>query len=125
LRRLVVPVEVQSTLAAHTRAELPNEACGLVELEGERAVRNIAGRNVAASPFRFELAFDDPETWFVGDAAVFHSHVEGPAYPSRADIANVGLWRGRPYFVYSLRDDELAAFLIDGGRVTGLRISNS
>jgi proteasome lid subunit RPN8/RPN11 len=78
---------------------------------------------MAASPYRFELAFDDPETWFVGDAAVFHSHLDGPAYPSRADIENVGLWEGKPYLVYSLRDDELAAFAIADGRVTVLPVS--
>jgi proteasome lid subunit RPN8/RPN11 len=104
---------------------MPNEACGLVELDGGRAVRYLAGRNAAASPYRFELAFDDPETWFVPEAAVFHSHLEGPARPSRADIENVGLWRGRPYLVYSLRDDELAAFAIDDGHVTVLPVAAS
>jgi proteasome lid subunit RPN8/RPN11 len=122
LRRLVIPAEVRDGLVAHARAEAPNEACGLVELDGDRAVRYIAGRNDAASPYRFELAFDDPETWFVGEAAVFHSHLEGPALPSRADIENVGLWNGKPYLIYSLRDDELAAFSIDDGAVTVLAV---
>ena len=122
LRRLVIPPEIRRALVAHARAELPNEACGLVELEGERAVRYLAGRNDAASPYRFELAFDDPETWFVSDAAVFHSHLEGPAQPSRADIVKVGLWSGKPYLIYSLRDDELAAYAIDAGEVSLLEV---
>ena len=86
-------------------------------------MRYIAGRNDAASPYRFELAFDDPEMWFVGEAAVFHSHLEGAAQPSRADIENVGLWSGKPYLIYSLRDDELAAFEIGDGEVTVLPVS--
>jgi proteasome lid subunit RPN8/RPN11 len=123
LPRLLIPAEIRDALAAHARAEAPNEACGLVELDGERAVRYLAGRNAALSPYRFELAFDDPETWFVGAAAVFHSHLEGPAYPSRADIENIGLWTGKPYLVYSLRDDELAGFSIGDGEVTVVRVS--
>jgi proteasome lid subunit RPN8/RPN11 len=86
-------------------------------------VRYSAGRNDAASRYRFELAFDDPETWFVGEAAVFHSHPEGAAQPSRADIENVGLWSGKAYLIYSLRDDELAAFEIGDGEVTVLPVS--
>jgi proteasome lid subunit RPN8/RPN11 len=85
-------------------------------------VRYLPGRNAIASPYRFELAFDDPESWFIGDAAVFHSHVDGAARPSRADRENVGLWEGKPYLVYSLRDDELAGFTIDGGRATALPV---
>jgi proteasome lid subunit RPN8/RPN11 len=123
LRRLVIPAKVREALGAHARAEAPNEACGLVELDGERAVRYLAGRNDAASPYRFELAFDDPETWFVAEAAVFHSHLDGPAQPSRADIENVGLWSGKPYLIYSLRDDELAAFAIHDGEVTVIALS--
>jgi proteasome lid subunit RPN8/RPN11 len=119
---LVVPEEVRLAVAAHARAESPKEACGLVELDGDRAVRYLPGRNAAASPYRFELAFDDPETWFVAEAAVVHSHVEGAARPSRADIENVGLWNGKPYLVYSLRDDELAGFTIDDGRVAVLPV---
>jgi proteasome lid subunit RPN8/RPN11 len=76
--------------------------------------------NGAASPYRFELEVD-PELWFAEDEgyelAVLHSHVSSPARPSRTDVENVGLWFGRPYLIYSLDRDELAAWRIgeDGG----------
>jgi proteasome lid subunit RPN8/RPN11 len=110
---------VRSALAAHAEAELPNEACGLIVLREGVAERYIPGRNRADSPYRFELDVD-PAAWFLEDEgyelAVFHSHVSAPARPSRTDVENVGLWAGRPYVIYSLGSDELAAWRIrDGG----------
>src|SRR5690242_1607100 len=106
-------------MVAHARAEDPNEACGLVVIRGGVAERYEAGRNGAASPYRFELEVA-PELWFLEDdgyeLAVFHSHLSSPARPSRTDVENVGLWAGRPYLIYSLARDELAAWrIVDSG----------
>jgi proteasome lid subunit RPN8/RPN11 len=118
---VVIPADVRAALVAHAEQEAPNEACGLVLLRDGRAERYEPGRNAAASPYRFELEFDDPEIWFAEDdgyeLAVFHSHVSAPARPSRTDVENVGLWNGKPYLVYSLLDDDLAAFRIEGGQI--------
>ena len=124
----MIPAEVRAALVAHSQQEAPNEACGLVLLRGDRAERYEAGRNAAASPYRFELELDDPEIWYAEDAgyelAVFHSHVSAPARPSRTDVENIGLWEGKPYLVYSLQKDDLAAFRIEGGRIEPLRITS-
>ena len=126
---MVIPADVRAALVEHARAESPNEACGLVLLRGGRAERYEPGRNAASSPYRFELEFDDPEIWFAEDdgyeLAVFHSHVAAPARPSRTDVENIGLWQGRPYLVYSLQDDDLAAFRIEGGRIAPLPMDAS
>jgi [CysO sulfur-carrier protein]-S-L-cysteine hydrolase len=123
---VVIPPEVRAALAAHARAESPNEACGLVLLREDRAERYEPGRNTASSPYRFELEFDDPEIWFAEDdgyeLAVFHSHVAAPARPSRTDVENIGLWERRPYLVYSLQDDDLAAFRIEDGQILELEL---
>jgi len=111
----------RAALVAHSEQEAPNEACGLVLLRDGRAERYEAGRNAAASPYRFELEFDDPEIWYAEDdgyeLAVFHSHVAAPARPSRTDVENIGLWAGKPYLVYSLQNDDLAAFRIEDGQI--------
>jgi proteasome lid subunit RPN8/RPN11 len=116
-----VPEAVRRDLAAHAEAEAPNEACGLVLLRDGIAERYVRGRNAAASPYRFELELEDPELWFAEDdgyeLAVFHSHLSAPARPSRTDVENIGLWAGKPYLIYSLREDDLAAFTIEGGRI--------
>jgi [CysO sulfur-carrier protein]-S-L-cysteine hydrolase len=121
---VVVPADVRQSLEEHARAEAPNEACGLLLFRDGVAERYEPGRNAAASPYRFELEFDDPEVWFAEDdgyeLGVFHSHLSSPARPSRTDVENVGLWEGRPYLILSLRTGDLAAFTIEAGRITPL-----
>jgi len=123
---VAVPDAVRRALQEHSRAEAPNEACGLVVLRGGVAERYERGRNLATSPYRFELDVD-PEVWFLEDEgfelAVFHSHVSAPARPSRTDVENIGLWEGRPYLILSLGTGELAAFTIEGGRISDLELS--
>jgi len=125
---VVIPADVRAALVAHSQHEAPNEACGLVLLRDGRAERYEPGRNAAASPYRFELELDDPEIWYAEDdgyqLAVFHSHVSAPARPSRTDVENIGLWEGKPYLVYSLQKDDLAAFRIEDGRISPLPVSS-
>ena len=120
---MVIPANVRGELEAHAREEAPNEACGLVVVKDGTAERYVRGRNAAASPYRFELDVD-PETWFLEDEgyelAVFHSHVSSPPRPSRTDVENIGLWAGRPYVIYTLRTDELAAWTIANGSIEPL-----
>jgi [CysO sulfur-carrier protein]-S-L-cysteine hydrolase len=120
-----VPADVRATLVAHAEAEAPNEACGLLVLRDGRAERYERGRNAAESPYRFELEVD-PELWFLEDEgyelAVVHSHPASPPRPSRTDVENIGLWQGRPYLIYSLRDDDLAAWSIHDGQIVPLEL---
>ena len=123
---MVVPVEIRRALEEHAANEAPNEACGLLVLREGVAERYIPGTNAASSPYRFELR-TEPEHWFLEDdgfeLAVFHSHVSAPARPSRTDVENIGLWEGRPYLILSLGTGELAAFTIEGGRISDLELS--
>ena len=115
-----MPAATRGALTAHAESEAPNEACGVIVLKDGLAERYVAGRNRAASPYRFELEVE-PEVWFLEDdgyeLAVFHSHVSSPPRPSRTDVENIGLWEGRPYVILSLRTGELAAYRISGGRI--------
>jgi [CysO sulfur-carrier protein]-S-L-cysteine hydrolase len=123
---VVIGAEVRAALEQHAQAEAPNEACGVIVLRDGRAERYEPGRNRAASPYRFELDLD-PEVWFLEDEgnelAVFHSHLSSPARPSRTDVENIGLWEGRPYLILSLGTGELAAFTIEGGRISKLDLN--
>jgi proteasome lid subunit RPN8/RPN11 len=125
---VVISADVRAALVAHSQQEAPNEACGLVLLREGRAERYAPGRNAAASPYRFELEFDDPEIWYAEDEgyelAVFHSHVSAPARPSRTDVENIGLWEGKPYLVYSLQKDDLAAFRIEDGQISKIAVTS-
>jgi proteasome lid subunit RPN8/RPN11 len=123
---VVIPTEIRSELADHARAEAPNEACGLIVLRDGRAERYVRGQNTLASPYRFQLDVD-PDAWFLEDEgfelAVFHSHPETAPRPSRTDIENVGLWADRPYVIYSVARDELAAWTIADSGFSPLDLS--
>ena len=123
-RLVVIPAAVRAAIAEHARAELPNEACGLLLLDGDEAVEYVPGENASPSPYYFELRLD-PVAWAdIGDRdleqAVVHSHVSSPPRPSRTDVERIGLWRGRPYVIYSVRLDELAAWRIGDGQIEPL-----
>ena len=121
-----MPDAIRQALEEHAQAERPNEACGLVVFRDGVAERYVAGRNAAASPYRFELDVD-PDTWFLEDdgyeLAVFHSHISSPPRPSRTDVENIGLWAGRPYLIYTVRTGELAGWRIAEGRIEALTLS--
>ena len=120
---MVIPAAYREELVAHATEEAPNECCGLIVFRGDIAERYVRGRNRLASPYRYELEVD-PEVWFLEDEgyelAVFHSHPVTQPRPSPTDIANIGLWEGKPYFILGLAHDELAAFTIQNGEVTPL-----
>jgi [CysO sulfur-carrier protein]-S-L-cysteine hydrolase len=121
-----VPEDVRRAIAEHALAERPNESCGLLALREGTADRYLPAVNAAASPYRFDLRPTDPEHFFLEDEgfelAVVHSHLSSPPRPSRTDVENVGLWAGRPYVIYTVRTDELAAWRIGGGTIASVPI---
>ncbi len=124
---VVVPAAIRAEIAVHAQDESPNESCGLLLFDGDRAVEYVRGANASPSPYRFEL-FIDPVRWAdIGDSglaeAVVHSHLSSPPRPSRTDVENIGLWEGKPYLIYSLRNDELAAWTIQDGEISPLELA--
>ncbi len=125
---VVIPDSVRAEIAAHARDEDPNESCGLLLLDGNIAVEYVRGTNASPSPYRFEL-YIDPERWAdIGDSdldqAVVHSHLSAPPRPSRTDVENIGLWEGKPYLIYSVRQDDLAAWTIQDGQIAALQLTS-
>jgi proteasome lid subunit RPN8/RPN11 len=122
---VVVPPAIRAAIAEHAREEAPNESCGLLLLQDGHAVEYVRAINKAASPYRFEL-YLDPARWadIELDQGVVHSHLSAPARPSRTDVENIGLWEGKPYLIYSLREDDLAAWTIAGGEISPLELTS-
>jgi [CysO sulfur-carrier protein]-S-L-cysteine hydrolase len=125
---VVVPAELREELARHADDEAPNEACGLLALRDGAAERFVPCVNAAASPYRFDLRVPDPSLIFDledegYELAVFHSHPTDSARPSKTDIANVGLWEGRPYLILSRPTGELLAWTIEAGAASPLPLS--
>jgi proteasome lid subunit RPN8/RPN11 len=126
---VVVPAALRRELEAHAAAEEPNEACGLLAFRNGVAERYIPCINEAASPYRFELKPQDPMDFYLEDEgyelAVFHSHPTDSARPSRTDIANIGLWKSRPYLILSRPTGVLAAWRIEKGAVEPLPLDEN
>jgi [CysO sulfur-carrier protein]-S-L-cysteine hydrolase len=124
---VVIPAAVRDQLIEHARGEAPNEACGLLAFRDGVAERYLPGENELASPYRFKLRPGDPGDFFLEDegydVAVFHSHPTESAVPSRTDLANIGLWEGRPYFILALPTAELRGWRIEGGRADELELA--
>ena len=126
---LTLPAELARAMLDHARAELPNEACGLLLLEDDLAVEYVAAENASPSPYFFELRLD-PLVWAdIGERdveqAVVHSHVSSPPRPSRTDVERIGLWQGQPYLIYSVRLDELAAWRITDGGIEPIPVAGT
>jgi [CysO sulfur-carrier protein]-S-L-cysteine hydrolase len=117
-------------LIAHTRAEAPNECCGVIAVDDSsppRAMRVHRATNTAASPLRFEI--DGLEVLRLIDAieadgyelgAIYHSHTRTAPYPSQTDINFAAHWPGVEWVIVGLVDHdapEVRSYLIDGGRV--------
>jgi proteasome lid subunit RPN8/RPN11 len=91
---MILPADMADEILDHCRAGLPNEACGLLagDESGIRRLYRIS--NADASPVSYTI---DPTGHFAAlqDAELnrwqligaFHSHVDGPAYPSPTDVA--------------------------------------
>jgi proteasome lid subunit RPN8/RPN11 len=93
-----LPAAIRDAIVEHARAELPNEACGIVvadrpAADGGRGLRWVPLLNVLASPFRYAIdpgdllrltiETDDADEVFW---AIVHSHVASPARPSPTDV---------------------------------------
>ena len=106
---LELPVDLAEAVIGHARAELPNEACGLLSGAAGRATTFHPARNALGSPRRFDLHPEDLvrivfEMEAAGDelVAIFHSHPRSPAVPSPTDVR--GAEYRVPYLIASLGD---------------------
>ena len=91
---LTIPGAVADVMLAHARAEVPNEACGLLSgsLSDGTAGAYHPARNADASPYVYTVHPEDLVRIVFGieDAgedlvAIFHSHTHTPAVPSPTD----------------------------------------
>lgn len=131
-----MPATVAEELLAHARAELPNEACGLlagVLASGTASVFHAA-RNAEASPLRYNVHPDDLVriVFAIEDAgqdlvAIFHSHTRSPAVPSATD-RRTAQYPDAFYLLATLADpdagpaDSLRAWRIRAGESAEVRL---
>jgi [CysO sulfur-carrier protein]-S-L-cysteine hydrolase len=113
----VLPAAIRAEITEQARREYPNEACGLIVGSGPagtggQALRFVATRNRANSPYRYEIDSiellavtleadrDDEEIW-----GIVHSHTHTPARPSPTDIG-LAFYPDALYILVSLSESE-------------------
>jgi proteasome lid subunit RPN8/RPN11 len=131
-----VPLELGRSLydemIGHARAELPNEACGILAGENGSAIRFFPAINAEHSPTRYVVDAQDQlrilnelysSGWDV--LGIFHSHTHTAAYPSSTDVSLAANWPDAYYLIVSLQFDEpqLRAFRVLQGKVDEEEIS--
>jgi len=134
--RLTIPSSVADELLEHARAEVPNEACGLLagNLASGRATAFHPARNEEASPLRYNVHPDDLVRIVFGieDAGqdlvgIFHSHTHTPAVPSATDL-RTAQYPDAFYVLVTLSDpnagpaDSLRAWRIRDGASTEVEL---
>jgi proteasome lid subunit RPN8/RPN11 len=119
----------QEMLADVTQREL-EEACGLVAGKGVTSLAVIPMANVLHSPVRYRL---DPQEQFevfrrIAASgwellAIYHSHLDGPPWPSPTDIAEA-TYPEAVYLIWSkIRESwDCRGFLISAGRFQAVRV---
>ncbi len=125
-------------MLAQSRAEYPDEACGVIlgPLGKDQTLRLKPMINAAHSPTFYEFdpkdllslyrEIDDNDEEIV---VIYHSHTETEAYPSRTDIAYAGE-PGAHYVLVSTREEiapatEFRSYRIIDGVVTEEEVSIS
>ena len=123
--------DIAEALSDHARAELPNEACGLLSGPAGRATTFHPVRNALASPRRYDVHPEDLvrlmfEIEAAGDqlVAIFHSHTRSPAVPSPTDVRSAE-YRA-PYLIASMDEagpgPMLRAWWIEAGGVAEIPV---
>jgi proteasome lid subunit RPN8/RPN11 len=114
VRGLSLPAAVAAEVMRQARAELPNEACGLLSgsLADGSAIAFHPARNVEASPLRYNVHPEDliRITFAIEDAgqelvAIFHSHTRSSAVPSATD-RRTAMYPDPFYLLASLADPD-------------------
>jgi proteasome lid subunit RPN8/RPN11 len=91
--RWAVTPELLAQMVAHARSCYPREACGILAGTAERVLRLYPARNVAPGNERYLLDPEEQRAIFADLArqrwkllAIYHSHPQRAATPSRNDL---------------------------------------
>jgi proteasome lid subunit RPN8/RPN11 len=111
-----LPRSLYDEMAAHARAEAPNECCGFVATRDGEAVAVHQTSNTAASPLKFVI---DPGELFrtysaiehagLELGAIYHSHTRTDPYPSQTDINFAAGWPGVSWLILGLAGPAVTA----------------
>jgi proteasome lid subunit RPN8/RPN11 len=124
---LELPGALADAMVGHARQEFPNECCGLLAGRGSRVERLYEGQNIDRSPFTYRLDpqeqlrfFKDIDAAGLELLAIYHSHTQSAAAPSRTDVAKAH-YPDAAYVIVSLRDRDASREMVE---IRAYRIRN-
>ncbi len=116
----------------HVISELPNEGCGILAGKRGRVILVYPATNTEKSPERYLMdpreqadAIQDMRRRDLEIVGIYHSHVNGPAYPSQRDL-QMAYYPDAVYVIISLEDPErpeIRGFWIREGTIREEEIS--
>lgn len=128
---LIIPATIRDDIIAHARDHTPRECCGIIAgRDGEVTTLHPL---INTEPGNTRYLFDDEEFFRVywqienkGESlvAVYHSHPETPAYPSRTDV-EFAFWPEAVYLICSLEFADapvIRGFRILDGTITEITV---
>lgn len=128
MNRLTMAQAHYHEMVAHVRSCFPEEGCGFVGGVDGRAIRIVPVENHLHSPVAYEMepvaqirAMLALESAGMELLAIFHSHPDGPAFPSPSDVAQAYYPDTMHVIIsFSSRRDEaphVSAYMISDGRI--------
>lgn len=127
MSEIIIPQDLYTEIVAAARAGYPEEICGLVAGVNNRAARLYPVENILHSPVAYEMnpleqikAMLAIEAQGMEMLAIYHSHPNGPAFPSATDIA-LAFYPDALTLIVSLEEFEkpvMGAFAILDGKVS-------
>ena len=127
-----VPQALLDEMIEHSKADDPNECCGLIGGSGDEAATLHRMENTAHSPLRYEMDSKEQlrvykEILEAGQdiVGIYHSHTRTAAYPSQTDINLASGWPDAVYFIVSLENPDepyVRGFNIREGQVEDVDI---
>lgn len=127
--QLVLTTSQYQEMLSHVSQWHPLEACGLLAGAGQTVNSVYPIDNILRSPTAYEMeptqqlkAMLDFEAQGDSLLAIYHSHPQGPEYPSQTDVEKA-YYPEAVYVIISLRDTSkpvAAAFTIVSGKVSSV-----
>lgn len=117
--------EIFEEIIHHAWAEFPNEACGVLAARDGKVEKIYRMSNIEKSPVGFSMDLKEQfsmaremRSLGLDTTAIYHSHPNAPAYPSKRDI-RLARDPSIVYIIISLRDGAhcVASFKIVNGEV--------
>jgi proteasome lid subunit RPN8/RPN11 len=133
IKNLILTRNHWQAMRRHVARRAPLEACGLLGGKNDKVEMRLGVRNADRSPVRFRMearaqwrAFRRIEDRGLELVGIYHSHPDGPAYPSPMDMAEAmypvvqviwwlqeGKWQARGFWIEGGRVSEAALQVIN------------